>query len=304
MVSANIWEKVAMLTTNYSNTVLKNIATIILSTQFPCIRIQNIMTDINPTSQQEVAACDPINVTFTTPDLVLNIIRPLIDARSLPALISLSTVSTNFLQIMRTSETFWQELCRQRWKDKWGFHRRWEEAVKHHDMFYECKERIGSGVTFWRERYFEEEQDATRRSIGLRELNSLTFDFRFWIGQPTVVDERIVVKSGLLQSASRDVRFHWKEEEDRQVEEGIEEEWFSYRGEVTGHPCREETGIVWFMNQSSVIQWGFLPNLWPKGEIRRTENWGWEIRNVSYSLYAILVVLPLRQKIYSKYSSL
>jgi hypothetical protein len=108
----------------------------------------------------------------------------------------------------------------------------------------------------------------------------------------------------LLQSASRDVRFHWKEEEDRQVEEGIEEEWFSYRGEVTGHPCREETGIVWFMNQSSVIQWGFLPNLWPKGEIRRTENWGWEIRNVSYSLYAILVVLPLRQKIYSKYSSL
>lgn len=242
------------------------------------------MADINPTSKQQVAAvpcCDPINFTFTTPDLILNIIRPLIDAQSLPSLISLSTVSTNFLQIIRTSETFWKELCHQRWKEKWGFHRRWEEAVKQYDMFHECKERRGSGVTFWRDRYFEEEQDATRRSIGMRELNSLKFDFRFWIGQPTVVDERIVVKSGLLQSASRDVRFHWREDEDHQVEEGHEERWFSYRGELTGHPCREP-GIEWFMNQS-IIQWGYRPNLWPKGEIRRTENWGWEIRNVSHT---------------------
>ncbi len=236
------------------------------------------MSDINPTSKQHQVVCDPIDFTFTTPDLILNIIRPLIDAQSLPALLSLSTISTNFLEIIRTSETFWKELCRQRWKEKWGFHRRWEEALKHYDVFNEQGKR-DARVTFWRQRYFEEEQDATRQSIGLRELNSLTFDFRFWIGQPTVVDERIVVKSGLLQSASRDVRFRWIDDEEHRVEEGSEE-WFSHRGVFTGHPCREP-GIEWFMNESSIIQWGFTPNLWPKGEIRRTENWGWEIRNVS-----------------------
>eukprot|EP00573_Skeletonema_grethae_P006196 CAMPEP_0201707172 /NCGR_PEP_ID=MMETSP0578-20130828/50904_1 /ASSEMBLY_ACC=CAM_ASM_000663 /TAXON_ID=267565 /ORGANISM="Skeletonema grethea, Strain CCMP 1804" /LENGTH=307 /DNA_ID=CAMNT_0048195729 /DNA_START=42 /DNA_END=965 /DNA_ORIENTATION=+ len=243
------------------------------------------MTDVNPTSDQHQVVCDPIDFTFTTPDLILNIIRPLIDAQSLPALLSLSTISTNFLQIIRTSETFWKELCRQRWKEKWGFHRRWEDALKWYDVFNNDQGRSDTRVTFWRERYFEEEQDATRQSISLRELNSLTFDFRFWIGQPTVVNERIVVKSGLLQSASRDVRFWWKDDEENRVEEGSEE-WFSYRGVLTGHPCREP-GIEWFMNDSSIIQWGFRPNLWPKGEIRRTENWGWEIRNPNVVMRAI-----------------
>lgn len=263
------------------------------------------MTDINQmTSQQHqevpTKSCDPINFTFTTPDLILNIIRPLIDAQSLPALISLSTVSTNFLQIIRTSETFWKELCHQRWKDKWGFHRRWEKAVEHYAMTHECTEVRDSEVIFWRDRYFEEEQDATRTSISPRELNSLTFDFRFWIGQPTVVDnERIVVKSGLLQSASRNIRFHWNP--DDEDNENNEDGWFSYRGNLTGHPCREP-GIEWFMNRldgPSIIQWGFQPNLWPKGEIRRNEQWNWEIRNVSHSLIVIVMLvmsLSLRSK--------
>eukprot|EP00585_Thalassiosira_rotula_P010625 CAMPEP_0196158776 /NCGR_PEP_ID=MMETSP0910-20130528/45984_1 /TAXON_ID=49265 /ORGANISM="Thalassiosira rotula, Strain GSO102" /LENGTH=311 /DNA_ID=CAMNT_0041423687 /DNA_START=252 /DNA_END=1185 /DNA_ORIENTATION=- len=61
---------------------------------------------------------------------------------------------------------------------------------------------------FWKSRYFAEERDATRTRISATELEKLVFDFRFWIGQPTVVDgERIVVKSGLLESASREVRF-------------------------------------------------------------------------------------------------
>ena len=264
------------------------------------------MTDINTidpilSEQHQALVCNPIDVTFTSPDLILNIIHPLIDAQSLPALLSLSTISTNFLQIIRTSETFWKELCHQRWKEKWGYHKRWEEALKHYDVFNEeCQERRNTKITFWRQRYFEEEQDATRQSIGARELNSLTFDFRFWIGQPRVVDERIVVKSGLLQSASRDVRFCCKDDDDdgHQVEEGSDDDWFSHRGFMTGHPCREP-GIEWFMNESSIIQWGFQPNLWPKGEIRRTENWGWEIRNVSD--YFDYVVLSLLSKLISQY---
>lgn len=237
-------------------------------------------------NQRVVVPCDPISSTFATPDLILHIICPLIDHKSLPALISLSTVSTNFLQTIRTSETFWRELCYQRWKEKWGFYRRWESAMKDYDGFNKCEERRrDSGVTFWRERYFEEEQDATRRSINMRELNSLVFDFRFWIGQPTVVDERIVVKSGLFQSASREVRFHWRnDEEHNRVDDG-NEEWL-YRGELTGHPC-QDPGIEWFINEPSIIQWGFRPNLWPKGEVRRTESWGWEIRNPNVVMRAI-----------------
>ena len=171
----------------------------------------------------------------------------------------------------------------QRWKTKWGFHRRWESAIEDFHLFNQYEEnRSSSGIlSFWRERYFEEEQDATRRSIGLRELNSLVFDFRFWIGQPTVIGERIVVRSGLLQSASREVRFQSDENDNWERNED-----FLYRGTLSGHPCREP-GIEWFMNESSIIQWGFSPNLWPRGEIRRTPTWGWEIRNPNVIMRAI-----------------
>lgn len=240
------------------------------------------MSDVINQSQNQ--QCDPVNFTFTNPELILHIIQPLIDVKSLPDLISLSTVSSDFSQIIKTSESFWKELCRQRWKTKWGFHRRWESAIEDFHLFNQYEEnRNSSGITsFWRERYFEEEQDATRRSIGLRELNSLKFDFRFWIGQPTVIGERIVVRSGLLQSASRDVRFQ-SDENDNNWERN---EDFLYRGTLSGHPC-QEPGIEWFMNDSSIIQWGFSPNLWPRGEIRRTPDWGWEIRNPNVVMRAI-----------------
>jgi hypothetical protein len=40
---------------------------------------------------------------------------------------------------------------------------------------------------FWKSRYFAEERDATREFILADELESLVFDFRFWMGQPTAV---------------------------------------------------------------------------------------------------------------------
>ena len=189
------------------------------------------MSDVDVINRSQNQQCDPVNFTFTNPELILHIIQPLIDVKSLPDLISLSTVSSNFSQIIKTSETFWKELCRQRWKTKWGFHRRWENAIEHFNLFNQYEEnRNSSGITsFWRERYFEEEQDATRRSIGLRELNSLVFDFRFWIGQPTVIGERIVVRSGLLQSASREVRFQSDENDNWERNED-----FLYRGTLSG----------------------------------------------------------------------
>jgi len=110
---------------------------------------------------------------------------------------------------------------------------------------------------FWKSRYFAEERDATRTRISATELEKLVFDFRFWIGQPTVVDgERIVVKSGLLESASREVRFSNSAPiamdggDDGAESDDDDDEWsllaeefpggtWSARGRLMGHPCRE-----------------------------------------------------------------
>mmetsp|Transcript_31349 Transcript_31349/g.57370 ORF Transcript_31349/g.57370 Transcript_31349/m.57370 type:complete len:433 (-) Transcript_31349:1062-2360(-) len=160
---------------------------------------------------------------------------------------------------------------------------------------------------FWKARYFAEERDATRTNISATELESLVFDFRFWIGQPTVtVDGHIVVKSGLLESASREVRFtnstpivmdgdgdddngggdDGMENSDESREEFPGGMW-SARGHLMGHPCREP-GIEWFLDEAmGIVQWGFIPNLWPQGNIQRLDNWGWQIQNPNMILRSI-----------------
>lgn len=75
-------------------------------------------------------------------------------------------------------------------------------------------------------------------SLGKCITNNNPIRFRFWIGQPTVIDGKIVVKSGLLDSASSEVRFT------RPAQVGSEEEdisglLWSARGHLTGHPCKE-----------------------------------------------------------------
>lgn len=123
----------------------------------------------------------------------------------------------------------------------------------------------------------------------------MVFDFRFWVGQPTVVDGRIIVRSGLLTSASRDVRFTLAKErslEDRREVDNATPTW-SARGNVTGHPCNDP-GIEWFLDETSgKIQWGFLPNLWPQGSVRRLDNWGWQIENPNVVLRSIDPSPPL-----------
>lgn len=35
------------------------------------------------------------------------------------------------------------------------------------------------------------------------------------------------------------------------------------------------------------IQWGFVPNLWPRGTVQRLDNWGWQIYNPNVVLRSI-----------------
>lgn len=127
--------------------------------------------------------------------------------------------------------------------------------------------------------------------------NNSIICFRFWIGQPTVIDGKIVVKSGLLESASSEVRFT----RPAQINGGSEEEdilglLWSARGHLTGHPCKEP-GIEWFLNESTgALQWGFLPNLWPQGNVQRLDNWGWQIQNPNVVLRSIDVPPAVAKK--------
>ena len=71
------------------------------------------------------------------------------------------------------------------------------------------------------------------------------FDFRFWIGQPTTAgDGSILVKSGLLESASREFKFSMPTRDGgvRSEEESAIVPPYSVRGHIAGHPC-SETGI-------------------------------------------------------------
>eukprot|EP00579_Thalassiosira_antarctica_P024936 CAMPEP_0202013300 /NCGR_PEP_ID=MMETSP0905-20130828/25756_1 /ASSEMBLY_ACC=CAM_ASM_000554 /TAXON_ID=420261 /ORGANISM="Thalassiosira antarctica, Strain CCMP982" /LENGTH=337 /DNA_ID=CAMNT_0048572799 /DNA_START=11 /DNA_END=1024 /DNA_ORIENTATION=- len=237
---------------------------------------------------------DSIKSIFATSDLLIDILRPLIDEDFLPALFSLSLVSKNFHQAS-LSDQLWREICYTRWKGKWGFHLRWKNALKDH--FYSLEQEKTKQPSqdepkpannFWKSRYFFEEQDATRNLILAEELETLVFDFRFWIGQPTVIDGRIVVKSGLLESASSEVRFSKPTQVcERSEEEDISGAMWSARGCLTGHPCKEP-GIEWFLDElSGIVQWGFVPNLWPQGSVQRVDNWGWQIQNPNVVLRSI-----------------
>lgn len=238
----------------------------------------------------------PSMLVFATPDLLLDILRPLIDGDFLRSLLLLSLVSKNFHQATLSKE-IWREICHRRWKGKWGFHPRWERALMDHSNSVNQKHKQRQEhLNFWKSRYFFEERDATRRLILAEELVSLVFDFRFWIGQPFVFDGRVVVKSGLLESASSNVKFSRPSqyEHGERLDEDISGPIWSARGHLTGHPCKE-SGIEWFLDElTGTVQWGFTPNLWPQGSVQRLDSWGWQIQNPNVVLRSIDPVAPQR----------
>lgn len=102
--------------------------------------------------------------------------------------------------------------------------------------------------SFWKERYKAVEQSVAGNNdtiIRTRELESLVFDFRFWMGQPGVSREHVVVESGLMQSASRRLRFVESPEPTGDT-----------RGHIIGHPSNE-TGIECKQNIRHVKRWHF-----------------------------------------------
>ena len=221
-----------------------------------------------------------VNLTTTvlsTPELLDHILQNLTGINSLHDIPSLCLVSKQFQQTV-TSNTIWRGLCFERWKTKWGFVKRWNAALYEYERLQLKKNSLDN--KYWMHKYQSQEVDSKRQCITSAELKALVFDFRFWIGHPTVIDGRIIVQSGLHESASNTIRFHARGEETNQ--------WWSAQGVITGHPLRTDDEIEWFLDEAScVIQWGFVPNLWPAGKIQRLENWGWEICNCNVVMRAM-----------------
>jgi hypothetical protein len=233
---------------------------------------------MNETAVEKAAAAghtgDSISTVFATPELVYHVLQNIIDVNSLSAIPSLCLVTKQFQKTL-SSDTLWRELCLQRWKHKWGFVKRWERAL------LELEESKHKRTMYWMHKYKSEEIDAERQLITGSELKELVFDFRYWIGNPTVRDGRIIVQSGLIESASNQLRFESNNDEQTN-------EWWSAQGVITGHPLRAEDEIEWFLHEESGrVQWGFVPNLWPEGRVRRLDSWGWEIRNCNVVMRAI-----------------
>lgn len=203
----------------------------------------------------------------------------------------LAAVSSTFARALN-SDLVWKPICLARWSSKWG---------------YEQRKARGAPAGGWRARYREEEQDAMRQGITCHELSRLRFDFRFWLQHPPGLHgQDTIYDSALHRSISRRVRLvpsddseqstgaqsagraplSWQPENEEEEEEGSEP--LAGSGRVLGHPNGDVPRMSWYLDgDGRGVQWGYPPQLWPKGEVRRLPSWGWEIRNPNVVLRAI-----------------
>lgn len=220
------------------------------------------MMTSNPLERSDVPG-----IVFNSKDLVTEILFYLTDSPN--DILSLAALCKTVESATLDSSQLWRETCRIRWYQKWGFKERWD-----------CAERESQNTgRWWRERYILEELDSKRDSIKPVELCSFVWDMRFWLG------ERLgnMVRSGLRWTASRELHFGLLQDEAVSNSENFR----ILHGMVYGHPS-ERTDLEWFLDDDgNGVQWGRLPLLWPKAEIRRLKNWGWEIRNPNVCLRAI-----------------
>jgi hypothetical protein len=172
-----------------------------------------------------------------------------------------------------SADCVWKKLCAARWRQKWGFKQRWERA----------NDTTPSGG--WRARFRHEEEDAVRTWISGEELRGLSCDFRFWLGRISAEPDGDLIGTGLNRSLSRCVRFD-PTEKPTYAYTPFEEE--DPQGELRGHPNGDVPSIRWFLGEGgTALKWGYLPDLWPKGQVRRLDTWGWEFRNSNVVMRAV-----------------
>ena len=175
------------------------------------------------------------------------------------------------------ADEIWKAICAVRWMAKWGFKQRMESASGHG----------------WRAKYIDQERDAKRDAITVEELHGMRFDFRFWLAHVPGADTSW---TGLDRSFSRQVRMAPCGDDDSVeptslelvVKQRPDLSQVANLGRVLGHPTGDEPCMNWLLDADGRgIQWGYYPELWPKGVVRRLQSWGWEICNQNVCMRAL-----------------
>ena len=126
-----------------------------------------------------------------------------------------------FAAVRRTNPV-WKQLCRRRWRTKWGFERRWRAALAEEREL--CLQRqdmdtrkgamaAGTGnaanATWWYERYLWQEEDAKRSAMTVDELTDCAWDARQYFERRHRNPDhmRDVLMSGLGRSHRKPFRF-------------------------------------------------------------------------------------------------
>eukprot|EP00934_Nitzschia_sp_Nitz4_P003091 Nitzschia sp. Nitz4//scaffold77_size91520//9342//10367//NITZ4_004877-RA/size91520-processed-gene-0.22-mRNA-1//1//CDS//3329557952//3081//frame0 len=234
---------------------------------------------------------------MSSPDLVREIASYLID--DVPSLLNLTVVSKPCHTAILETPRLWQAACQYRWRSKWGFAKRWITAT-------ELARANQADGAWWRDRYMWQEKDAKRQYITPEELNVLTFDFRFWLSQHWGAGN--VLASGLRWATSQNFTFRAppptlpaapsaaSTDAPSSMTPGTPVKGHSadpnflwpgrHHGPLYGHPSGRDD-LQWFLDDDGIgLQWGLLPELFPKGYIRRLETWGWEVRNCNVVMRA------------------
>jgi len=159
----------------------------------------------------------------------------------------------------------WKQLCRRRWKDKWGYKMRWERALENFNT--------QPDEHYWLNTYNNEEEDAKRTYITRNELCNLTFDWRSWFKcQP---------QNGLLSTRLRRAsNYYVLYCDDGDVRVSVDK-----AGENWKWKTNEDEHITYLTKESR----GLRETLSIDFHVLRLQNWGrgWELRSKIYTCRAI-----------------
>ena len=168
-----------------------------------------------------------------------------------------------FTENAAKTNLLWKQLCKFRWKDKWGYEERWERALQSFE--------VQPDEHYWMQKYHIEEEDAKRNHLTLNELYAMKFDMRLWFSfsllrrQPQ--NMRDVMPTGLRQTVASNLVL-------------------TKTGDVT--PIRHFT---WTHDDAEVITQITIKSLGDRKcyplTVTRLPNWGWELRGTGYVCRAV-----------------
>mmetsp|Transcript_17785 Transcript_17785/g.50908 ORF Transcript_17785/g.50908 Transcript_17785/m.50908 type:complete len:533 (+) Transcript_17785:138-1736(+) len=220
---------------------------------------------------------------------------------------------------VRRTNGVWKQLCRLRWKAKWGYERRWRVALAEEREFCLRQEQeqeqqqprqqgqqglvagnaAATNATWWYERYLWQEEDAKRSAMTACELTDSGWDMRRYFVSPRQNPDhmRDVHMSGLGRSARKPFRFvmhphpgNWAD----RLPVGIPRDQALGAGPTWNLVDGRDMNLHWCLKKKSdddprpqgfaiytLPETDARPLVGARQQVRRLDTWGWEIRCTS-----------------------